>query len=92
MYRPPPGQINTTEMDIKKMYRLNHIFGQEQQGPVGERSMISQLRKKKQAWQSRKEKRAVRVSKCGETHIEYFKLYEEYDPLLHQVNNQHLSF
>ena len=30
VYRPPPGQVNTTEMDIKKMYKLNQIFGQEQ--------------------------------------------------------------
>ena len=30
MYRPPPGHVNTTEMDIKKMYKLSAIFGQEQ--------------------------------------------------------------
>ena len=84
MYRPPPGQINTTEMDIKKMYRLNQVFGQEQV-QVGERAMITQLKRKKHAWQSRKEKRTVRVSKCGETYIDFFKLYEEYDPLLYQA-------
>lgn len=84
VYRPPPGQINTTEMDIKKMYRLNQVFGQEQV-QVGERAMITQLKRKKHAWQSRKEKRTVRVSKCGETYIDFFKLYEEYDPLLYQA-------
>ena len=47
--------------------------------------MITQLKRKKHAWQSRKEKRTVRVSKCGETYIEFFKLYEEYDPLLYQA-------
>ena len=30
VYRPPPGHVNTTEMDIKKMYKLSAIFGQEQ--------------------------------------------------------------
>ena len=40
VYRPPPGQVNTTEMDIKKMYKLNQIFGQEQT-PVLESSQLS---------------------------------------------------
>ena len=60
MYRPHPDQINTTEMDIKKLYRLNQVFGQEQV-QVGERGMITQLKHKKHVWQSRKEKRTVSV-------------------------------
>ena len=37
VYRPPPGQINTTEMDIKKMYKLNQIFGGEPGPAAGEK-------------------------------------------------------
>ena len=40
VYRPPPGQVNTTETDIKKMYKLNQIFGQEQT-PVLETSHLT---------------------------------------------------
>ena len=47
--------------------------------------MIAQMKRKKHAWQSRKEKRTVRVSKCGETYIEFFELYEDQDPLLYQA-------
>ena len=32
--------------------------------------------------QARSGKRVVKVSKCGETYIEFYKLYDEYDPFL----------
>ena len=56
MYRPTPGQINTTEMDTKKMYQE---FGQEQV-QVGERAIITKLKCKKHAWQSTKRKSVQR--------------------------------
>ena len=33
-------------------------------------------------FQARSGKRVVKVSKCGETYIDFYKLYEEYDPFL----------
>ena len=50
VYRPPPGQVNTTEMDIKKMYKLNQIFGQEQT-PVLDKLETSQLNRQLAALQ-----------------------------------------
>jgi len=79
VYRPPPGQVNTTEMDIKKMYKLNQIFGQEQT-PVLE---SCHLNRQLAALQARSGKRVVKLSKCGETYIDFFKLYEEYDSFLY---------
>ena len=64
---------------------MNNVFGQEQAIPVSQKTMISQLKRKKHAWQAGKDKRTVRVSKCGETYLDFFKLYEEYNPLLCQV-------
>ena len=52
VYRPPPGQVNTTEMDIKKMYKLNQIFGQEQT-PVLDKLETSQLNRQLAALQVR---------------------------------------
>ena len=50
VYRPPPGQVNTTEMDIKKMYKLNQIFGQEQT-PALDKLESSQLNRQLAALQ-----------------------------------------
>ena len=52
VYRPPPGQVNTTEMDIKKMYKLNQIFGQEQT-PVLDKLESNQLNRQLAALQVR---------------------------------------
>ena len=52
VYRPPPGQVNTTEMDIKKMYKLNQIFGQEQT-PALDKLESSQLNRQLAALQVR---------------------------------------
>ena len=51
VYRPPPGQVNTTEMDIKKMYKLSAIFGQEQAMVGTEKTEHSQLRRELAALQ-----------------------------------------
>jgi len=85
VYRPAPGQISTTELDIKKMYRLNHVFGMcEDLAPreedLGHR--LALLKKQRAALQARRDRRTVKVSKCAETYIEFFRLYEEYDPVI----------
>ena len=51
MYRPPPGHVNTTEMDIKKMYKLSVIFGQEQALVGTEKTELSQLHRELAALQ-----------------------------------------
>ena len=51
VYRPPPGQVNTTEMDIKKMYKLSVIFGQEQALVGTEKTELSQLHRELTALQ-----------------------------------------
>lgn len=51
VYRPPPGQVNTTEMDIKKMYKLSAIFGQEQNLVGTEKLEQSQMRRQLTALQ-----------------------------------------
>jgi len=82
VYRPPPGQVNTTETDIKKMYKLSAIFGQEQSLVGTEKLELSQMRRQLTALQARSGKRVVKVSKCGETYIDFYKLYDEYDNFL----------
>lgn len=82
VYRPSPGQVNTTETDIKKMYKLSVIFGQEQALVGTEKTELGQLHRELAALQARSGKRVVKVSKCGETYIDFYKLYEEYDPFL----------
>jgi len=84
VYRPPPGQLSTTELDIKKMYRLNHVFsmcsdpGERQE----EASSLALLTTHLPALTTRRDRRTVKVSKCAETFVEFLRLYEEYDPLL----------
>merc|ERR1712080_141605 len=73
------------ELDIKKMYRLNHVFGMcEDLAPreedLGHR--LALLKKQRAALQARRDRRTVKVSKCAETYIEFFRLYEEYDPVI----------
>jgi len=87
VYRPPPGQLSTTELDIKKMYRLNHVFGlceDPSSRPRDEElaSRLSMLQRQYTSLMTRKDRRTVKVSKCSETYIEFFRLYEEYDPML----------
>ena len=38
--------------------------------------------KKNFSLQARSGKRVVKVSKCGETYIDFYKLYEDYDSFL----------
>lgn len=85
VYRPPPGQLSTTELDIKKMYRLNHVFGmcEDAAGHREESSnRLGLLEREHAAVLGRRDRRTVRVSKCAETYVEFFRLYEEYDPML----------
>ena len=51
VYRPSPGQVNTTETDIKKMYKLSVIFGQEQALVGTEKTELSQLHRELAALQ-----------------------------------------
>ena len=51
VYRPSPGQVNTTETDIKKMYKLSVIFGQEQALVGTEKTELSQLHRELTALQ-----------------------------------------
>ena len=89
VYRPPPGSINTTEMEIKKVCRINKLRpyagsssegGQEPGGrdPV----QVAQLTRNRLGLQARRDKRTVKVSKCAETYVEFFTLYQEHDPFL----------
>ena len=51
VYRPSPGQVNTTETDIKKMYKLSVIFGQEQALVGTEKTELCQLHRELSALQ-----------------------------------------
>ena len=45
------GQVNTTETDIKKMYKLSAIFGQEQSLVGTEKLELSQMKRQLSALQ-----------------------------------------
>jgi len=84
LHRPPPGQFNTTELDIKVILRLNHIFGVaevEEEDPSVELDRLRRLRDREI---NRRDRRTVKLSKCGDTYLEFYEQYKQYDALVYQ--------
>eukprot|EP00095_Tigriopus_kingsejongensis_P000221 maker-scaffold55_size446313-snap-gene-1.14 protein:Tk00221 transcript:maker-scaffold55_size446313-snap-gene-1.14-mRNA-1 annotation:"regulator of g-protein signaling 7 isoform x1" len=83
VYRPPPGCVNTTELDIKKVCRMNKYSTNNRTDNLRDLAALKrQLLAEATNLRSRIDKCTIRVSKCAETYVEYFNLHREYDAFL----------
>ncbi|XP_076397050.1 regulator of G-protein signaling 7 isoform X1 [Megachile rotundata] len=98
VYRPMPGCVNTTELDIKKACRTykpisrsnKHLqlgISGSQISPHSESyamSSVDVLNKEIEMLKSRLDRTNIKVSKVSEALIAYFEQYVEYDPFFIQ--------
>ncbi|XP_040572947.1 regulator of G-protein signaling 7 isoform X2 [Lepeophtheirus salmonis] len=87
VYRPPPGSVNTTELDIKKVWRMNKYnhnpeTKKVQNKPEDLKAVEKRLRVEASHLRSRVEKCTIRITKCAETYAEHFNLFHDYDYFL----------
>jgi len=84
LHRPQPGQINTTELDIKVILRLNHIFGvcSEEDEQESEGEQLTRLQRIRDNQILRRDRRTIKLSKCGDSYIEFYNQYQQYDALI----------
>jgi len=84
VYRPPPGCVNTTELDIKKVCKFqNSPSTTVDADNLRDVALLKRrLRDEANNLKTRVDKRAIKVGKCTETYIEFFNLHHEYDAFL----------
>ncbi|CAB4068429.1 RGS [Lepeophtheirus salmonis] len=87
VYRPPPGSVNTTDLDIKKVWRMNKYnhnpeTKKVQNKPEDLKAVEKRLRVEASHLRSRVEKCTIRITKCAETYAEHFNLFHDYDYFL----------
>ncbi|XP_022091265.1 regulator of G-protein signaling 7-like isoform X4 [Acanthaster planci] len=95
VHRPVPGCVNTTEMDIKKLSRINRTCKKKKMnfGAGGERispcasdsdlrSHSEELMRTVEMQKARLEKRQYKTSKVAELLISYCQQYRDYDSFL----------
>ncbi|XP_011672363.1 regulator of G-protein signaling 7 isoform X4 [Strongylocentrotus purpuratus] len=92
VHRPVPGCVNTTEMDIKKLSRINRTFKKKKiNSPEdGDRcpsdsdiqSASEESKRQVEMLKARLEKRQYKTSKVAELLIAYCQQYRDYDSFL----------
>jgi len=82
VFRPPPGCVNTTELDVRKVMRNTATDELNTDDPRDAAMLRKRLQDERKNLRARIDKRTIRVSKCAETYIEFFNLHHEYDSFL----------
>ncbi|KAG8178672.1 hypothetical protein JTE90_025594 [Oedothorax gibbosus] len=95
VHRPIPGCVNTTEIDLKKAFKVNEAPRHTKRSKsvhassahLSESEIQSQIesyQKQITSLQAKIDRRTVKASKVGESFVHYFEQYQEYDPFLTQ--------
>ncbi|XP_041469563.1 regulator of G-protein signaling 7-like isoform X5 [Lytechinus variegatus] len=94
VHRPVPGCVNTTEMDIKKLSRINRTFKKKKINSPSEdgdsrcpsdsdiQSASEESKRQVEMLKARLEKRQYKTSKVAELLIAYCQQYRDYDSFL----------
>ncbi|XP_021963970.1 regulator of G-protein signaling 7 [Folsomia candida] len=86
VHRPSPGCVNTTEMDIKKMCRMNrprHGSSAEAGGSQKEKTLtVDELKALIKSLKYKLDRHSIKISKVADLHVAYYEMYSEYDPFI----------
>ncbi|XP_033115835.1 regulator of G-protein signaling 7-like [Anneissia japonica] len=82
VHRPVPGCVNTTEMDIKKVSRMNRSSSKKCYTVTDMTVHEEEIQKQVDMLKARLEKRQYKTSKVAELLVSYCQQYKEYDGLI----------
>ncbi|XP_054719457.1 regulator of G-protein signaling 7-like [Uloborus diversus] len=80
VHRPVPGCVNTTEIDLKKAFKVNLLPRYTKVTEI--QAQIESAEKQIRMIQKKIDRGNVKTSKVCESYINYFEQYQEYDPFL----------